>query len=726
MKISFRAVATDLVSGKRVVMGEGSLAEALRASATVPILFNPIERDSMQLVDGGLVSNVPVDVAKAQGCDLIIVANTTSGLRTSDQMNMAWEKADQIMGIMMQHANQEQLDAADIVITPSIGEHLSSDFHGLDTLIQRGEEAGLKAVSGILNQIAERKIQLAAVDGPEARRVFPNVRILCSGDSIPDSIWNHIRGEGRLGVVSLYEIRDHVNILSELGMFRDVEAVIDIGHDSTTVDYRVRTNPRLTGVTFEGCRLIPASKLEQEFRALIGKPVDLKALTAAVEGAVRVYRTRGYSLARIDSFQFDAGSGVLHIGVNEGEIHRIRVEGGVRTQDWFVLRDFPLQEGEVFEIDKANQGITNINSTALFEFVYLEVTYPPDGPVLTIRLKERPSQLMRFGVRVDNERKLQGSLDMRDENFRGTGMQLGLNITGGPRNVDAALEFNARRLFNTYLTFGVSAFFRRLDSYYYEDAPSPGANQWEREIVGEYRDQRLGGSFVFGSQLERLGNVKAEFLAASVRVTDLRGVEFLEDHYQLRMIRVGTVIDTKNSYPFPIGGVGFNLSYEFALDVLGGNVSYNALRVVYESFTPILTRFTFHPRFTLGFADKSMPFSQEFRLGGQDNFFGLREDDRRGRQLLKANIEFRYRLPFRILWDAYVRARYDLATISDIPEAIKFTNLIHGVGGELAVDTPIGPALFAAGKSFYFSKDLPENPVQQGPWLFYFMIGYQI
>ncbi|HTY58357.1 MAG TPA: patatin-like phospholipase family protein, partial [Bacteroidota bacterium] len=71
LKIPFRAVATDLVSGTRVVLKDGSLAEALRASATFPLLFQPIEKNGMQLVDGGLLSNIPVDVARNRGYDII-------------------------------------------------------------------------------------------------------------------------------------------------------------------------------------------------------------------------------------------------------------------------------------------------------------------------------------------------------------------------------------------------------------------------------------------------------------------------------------------------------------------------------------------------------------------------------------------------------------------------------------------------------------------------------
>ncbi|MCK5571675.1 MAG: patatin-like phospholipase family protein, partial [Bacteroidetes bacterium] len=77
LKIPFRAVATDLISGERIIQSSGSLVEALRATATVPLLFTPIEKEGMQLVDGGLVTNIPVDVARDAGCDIVIAVNTT-------------------------------------------------------------------------------------------------------------------------------------------------------------------------------------------------------------------------------------------------------------------------------------------------------------------------------------------------------------------------------------------------------------------------------------------------------------------------------------------------------------------------------------------------------------------------------------------------------------------------------------------------------------------------
>jgi NTE family protein len=333
---------------------------------------------------------------------------------------------------------------------------------------------------------------------------------------------------------------------------------------------------------------------------------------------------------------------------------------------------------------------------------------------------------LRLGLRADNERSLQGLIDIRDENFRGTGTELGLTASGGGRNQDLVLEYKAHRLFDTYLTFSLSGFYSARNSYIYDDAPEPSPNHWDRIQVGEYRDIHYGGRLVFGTQVERFGTVTADLILQNIQVKSLENAKTLEDRYRLSMVRIGSVVDSKDSYPFPQSGIGMNISYEFAFKGLGSERGYNAFKMMYESYSTWGGRHTFHPKLTLGFADQTMPLSQQFRLGGRETFFGLHEDDRTGRQLLLLNLEYRYHLPVSILFDTYCSVRYDIGTISEIPEDVKFNTLRHGIGAEISFDSPFGPAIFGVGKSFHLSRNLPENPIQQGPLLFYFMIGYQM
>jgi NTE family protein len=724
LRIPFRAVATDLVTGRRIVLDRGSLAEALRASATVPLLFTPIERDSMRLVDGGLVDNIPVDVAEEAGCDLVIVVNSTSGLRPLEQMQAPWEVADQIMGIMMQRVKEQQLRMADLVITPDVGGHLSTDFSHLDSLILEGERAADAKAEGILRLIKAKKNRFVRVAAQPADRLLPHPIIGFLGGSPPDSLRNRITQEAQARPVTLQDVQEHVNILYETGNFSETFAEVATETTASRITFHLIERPRILSVELRGITVLSPADVEAELQSLIGFPANPQSMEDAFENALRVYRRHGYSLARIDSAWVDGESGKLHVVFNEGRIKSLDVQGGVRTRDTYVLSEFPMEQGMVFQIDKAKQGLTNLNSSGLFEYVYLEVTYQQQ-PMLTIRLGERPSQLVRLGLRADSERKLQGSIDIRDENFQGSATELGFLCLGGERNLEMVLDYRARKLFGTSFGAGASAFFKSWDSYLYADGPPPGENRWQRVQVGEYRELFYGGSVSLGSQLERLGTASLDLIYERARVKNLTAAEDLAEDNRIAMVRLSTVLDTKDRYHFSTTGVGLRLTYEFALTSLGSSVGYNAVRVAYENFSSLSSRLTFHPRFQLGFADKTMPLSQQFRMGGRDSFFGLREDDRRGRQVLVANWELRYLLPVRVVFDTYVLVRYDLGTISTIPEELKFKNFLHGIGGEIAFDTPIGPAMFGAGRSFYFSRNLPNNPIQCGPLLFYFCLGYQ-
>ena len=725
LRIPFRAVTTDLVSGRRVVLRDGSLAQALRASATVPLLFTPIEKDGMQLVDGGLLSNIPVDVAFRNGCDIVIAVNSASGLRTEEEMKAPWETADQIMGIMMGPANEAQLKNADVVITPAIGRHLSSDFSGLDSLIQRGEEAATAALGTILRAYERKKGALAVSGGYDTTAVLPRPVFSLAGDGIPDSLWHHIVGDTTSRGLRLVDVQDHVNLIYDLGNYREVRADVTSDSVRTAVVFTTQFNPRIDSVAVLGCRVVPEGDLLLFARPLLGRPLNHRNLRENREDMLRLYRSRGYSLARIDTSSFDARSGLLKCVVNEGVISDIVVEGGTRTKDSYVLSEFPLSVGDVFEISRAREGFRNLNGAGLFEYMYLEVSTAGKQTRLTIRLKERPSQLIRLGLRGDNERNIQGLIDIRDIHFRGGGTELGFTAAGGQRSSGILLEYKSTRLFNTYLTVRVAGFFKSLDSYLYGDAPPPGENKWARMVEGEYRDIRYGTSVSFGTQLERFGTATIEYTLQNARTISLENTQQLEERYQIGSIRIGTDIDSKDRYPFPKSGLGLNLSFEFAANALGSQVSYSALTLAYERYSTV-GRFTVRPRITFGFADRAMPFVQQFRLGGQESMFGVREDDRRGRQMLLLNMEFRYFLPIRLLFDSYVRGRFDMGSISEVPEDIKFSTLRYGLGLELALDTPIGPAVFSVGKGFYFGRDLPDNPIQQGPLVLYFMFGFML
>src|SRR5690606_24790746 len=142
--IPFRAVATDLNAGEPYVMDHGDLAMAMRASMAVPIVFGPVKHQDRFLVDGGILNNLPVDVVKAMGADIVIAVNISSPLVQVDgQSSVVMVTYKSIDVAMIQHT-KESLKEADIVITPELKKITPGMFDQAEAMITDGYIATYK------------------------------------------------------------------------------------------------------------------------------------------------------------------------------------------------------------------------------------------------------------------------------------------------------------------------------------------------------------------------------------------------------------------------------------------------------------------------------------------------------------------------------------------------------------------------------------------------------
>jgi NTE family protein len=421
--------------------------------------------------------------------------------------------------------------------------------------------------------------------------------------------------------------------------------------------------------------------------------------------------------------------GTLRFVVNEGMIRRVIVEGNDFTQDYVIRREFPQHDGELFDIRKGLKGIVNINSTGLFEYALLDVRYEGDGPLVVLKVEEKSTNNVRIGFHADNERTLQALIDIRDVNVFGSGAELGFTFASSFRNRLSNIEYRATRIFNTLLTFNVRGYYRFDNIFVYTDDPLTTDTRWRRMIMGEYRQIKAGGTATFGAQLERWGNMTIELRMERQEIKFLDGTGYAPEQYKLVSLKAGTTIDTKNRFPFPTSGMMFSISYESANQGLGSDVAFGKLFATYEHYSTVFSNHTFRPKITVGLADATLPLAEHFSWGGlsrEAGFFGLREDDTRGRQLFLVSAEYRFHFPFRLIFDTYLRLRYDFGQISSVPEELRLDKFRHGIGAELSLDTPIGPASFGAGHSFFLRRDLLNKPLSTGPVLWYFSIGYGI
>ncbi|MCH7348121.1 patatin-like phospholipase family protein [Aeromonas sp. MR7] len=148
LPIPYRAVATDMETVTPFVLDSGSLAKAMQASMSIPGALKPVEWEGHILADGGTVNNMPVDVAKAMGADVVIAVDISAKLRTRESLKSGLAMIDQLTTYMTQVGTDKQkalLGPKDILLTPEFGGMGIADFALMPEGIKRGEAVANRA-----------------------------------------------------------------------------------------------------------------------------------------------------------------------------------------------------------------------------------------------------------------------------------------------------------------------------------------------------------------------------------------------------------------------------------------------------------------------------------------------------------------------------------------------------------------------------------------------------
>jgi len=189
LPIPFRAVATDLATGKPVVFRDGELAQVMRASMSVPGAVAPAEFGGMMLVDGMLTANLPVETARAMGADIVIAVNVGTPLLKREELTSILNVTGQMINILTEQnvqASLASLKSTDVLISPDLGDFSTADFDHLAKAVPLGEAAARKAAERLASlsipaaeYAALRERQMIAV-APDLRPVdeirFENLR----------------------------------------------------------------------------------------------------------------------------------------------------------------------------------------------------------------------------------------------------------------------------------------------------------------------------------------------------------------------------------------------------------------------------------------------------------------------------------------------------------------------------------------------------------------------
>ncbi|UCG61221.1 MAG: BamA/TamA family outer membrane protein [Candidatus Zixiibacteriota bacterium] len=678
LQIPFKTISTDIVSGNEVILDTGSIADAMRATMAFPLAFTGLESEEQVLMDGGMVTPIPVELVRkmCDSVDVVVAINTASKLMSKEELITPVDIANQVTSIMTADQLERQLQAASYVIEPPIDDFGASDFKHKDTLIEVGYRCGLAAADSIIEMIETRY---------RAETLFiSEVKVTSAPQTKAGVIRNRLQN---LTISKKALISRLKELARELSLFQ--LAVWTTPADTGEVDSRAHVlnidaveNFRLADVRlkFTGNTVFDNTRLSLEIYEN-DSLITSRSLREGFKRIVDLYQELGFDLVNIRSVDIDVPSRTISIDIDEAVIEKIDVEQNTKTKDWYVRSYFTLDKGELFSTSRASQGIANVYGTDLFDRVTVRVKPSSKGAVVKIGVEEKKSRQFRLGWHWDDEYRSEEFIEFLDDNVAGIGLQYLFHAKYSPRRQNYFGMFKTDRILNSYISSRLNVFHRRLDRLVFLG----------EEEIGLRKERKTGFDLIFGQQIARLGVVSAGFTCEQVEYdnTDTG----IRRKFGLRILKLESQVENFDRLPFPTRGNRHLIQLRFAGKYLGGDEEFTRFYSSFETYFPLGKHVNFHPRLALGVSRRGLPPSEQFFLGGLHSFAGFRTHQLAGDKMFILSNEIRIKLPLLL----YLMGRHDMGEVYVSSDEIKLRNLRHGVGVSLALDSPIGPFEFGYG-----------------------------
>jgi NTE family protein len=155
LKIPLAVVATDFRTASPVVFRQGRVAPAVAASAAIPIVFSPVRIGEMVLVDGGLTNNLPADIARGMGADIVLGVSVLSVFDEKRRYDNFFDIALGTMDLMSRHSTEVGRKECDLCITPLMGPRSPGDLARAPSMVAEGEAAMMRALPRLKELLGE-------------------------------------------------------------------------------------------------------------------------------------------------------------------------------------------------------------------------------------------------------------------------------------------------------------------------------------------------------------------------------------------------------------------------------------------------------------------------------------------------------------------------------------------------------------------------------------------
>ncbi|MDH0300393.1 MULTISPECIES: patatin-like phospholipase family protein [unclassified Pseudomonas] len=240
LPIPFRAVATDITTGEKVIFRRGHLPQVIRASMSIPAVFAPVELGGRLLVDGGMTDNIPLDVVREMGVDLAIVVDIGTPLRNRKQLATVVDVLNQSITLMTRRNSEEQLASLrreDILVQPPLASFGVTDFGRAQDMI----DAGYRATRALDPRLAalrqpEGDSNLAVARSPRQRTPIITAIKVENDSKVSDDVIRYYIRQPIGEPLELDRLQTDMGTLYGLDYFDQVQyRVVHKGGDNTLV-----------------------------------------------------------------------------------------------------------------------------------------------------------------------------------------------------------------------------------------------------------------------------------------------------------------------------------------------------------------------------------------------------------------------------------------------------------------------------------------------------------
>ncbi|MBD3276447.1 MAG: BamA/TamA family outer membrane protein, partial [Candidatus Marinimicrobia bacterium] len=340
LPIPYRSVAVDLITGEEVILKEGSLAKAMRATMAIPTVFSPVELGDSLLIDGGILNNLPVDVALEMGADIIIAVDLGYQEIDREDMNSAITIMNQTLSMVNLEKRRRNMKDVDILIQPNMTDYTPADFSNqkIRGILHEGKIAAENAVSQLL--ALKKQYEYLDILGE-------------SGGLINDQDWRihsiQITGNTSVPFQFIYnqlgqKVNDPFdpaafkNTVAEMKMsdvFQDVSYELipeSEGYVSIHVQVKERQRPVIHGITIEGNKTLPFSFIYRLLGYEPGQRLDVDELNRRLMEmyGLGYFERLWYDIVPVNENQIE-----LQIRLTELPLRKVKV--GLRYNDLYKL-----------------------------------------------------------------------------------------------------------------------------------------------------------------------------------------------------------------------------------------------------------------------------------------------------------------------------------------------------------------------------------------------------